>query len=187
MPSSKTATLHDTPDGFVERAIAIVIRDRTIELSVQIGINEKTMRDQFSEWEVRGDFETEADVTKQYCQEIQTRILPKLCLQLNKVDLELNVASVEPFAEHHKTAVMKLVATVPDEVDSGTLTFADTSFAGMDGAVRYAIKGRGKTLVTQSDAAPIIIRADRVELSPLSEEERAGVCHLTAKFKMVSR
>ena len=178
---------HDTPDDFVERAVAVLIRDRQIEISVQIGINAKTMRDKLATWDISEEYENETDLTNRFCEEIRHRLLEKFELRLDGEPLELEVTNVDPFAEHHKTAVMKLVAQIPEEVTGGQITFQDSSFMKLDGAVRYAIKGRGTTLVTKSNVAPIIIRADRVELGPLDAEQRLAACLIDAKLKIISR
>ncbi len=182
-----SAITHDTPDDFTERAIALVVKDRQIEISVQIGINAKTMRDKLTEWKITEKFDDENELTNRFCSEIQTRLLKNFELCLDDEQLELSVTSVDPFAEHHKTAVMKLVAVVPEGIDQGQISFTDTSFMKLDGAVRFAIKGRGNAIVTQSNVAPIIIRAKRIELGGLSKEQRKAACQIQARIKIVGK
>lgn len=184
--SISEAKPHDTPDDFIERAVAVVIRDRQIEVSIQIGINAKTMRDKLATWEVREEFENETELTHRFCEEVRNHLAKKFELQLDGERIDMEVASVDPFAEHHKTAVMKLVAELPDGSTGGQLTLQDASFMKLDGAVRYSIKGRGKTLVTKSNAAPIIIRAKRIELGALDADQRSEVCQIKAKVKTIT-
>lgn len=185
--SAREGWRHDTPDDFVERAVAILIRDRQIEITVQIGINAKTMRDKMATWGINEEYENENDLTNRFCDEIRQRLLEKFELRLDDQPIDLEVTSVDPFAEHHKTAVMRLNAQIPEGVTGGQLTFQDTSFMKLDGAVRYAIKGRGITLVTKSNVAPIIIRAERVELGTMDAEQRQAACLIDAKLKIISR
>lgn len=185
LPPTGEVSAHDTPDDFVERAVAVVVKGRQIEVSVQIGINAKTMRDQLNLWKVTEEYPDDIELTQKFCAEIQTRLLEKFELRLGDEVVELTAASVEPYAEHHKTAVMKLHAEIPASVDQCQLSLTDSSFTELDGAVRYAIKGRGKTLVTQSNAAPIIIRATRVELGALDEEQRKAASQIIAQIQIV--
>lgn len=177
---------HDTPDDFIERSVAVVIRDRQIEVTVQIGINAKTMRDKLATWDVTEEFENEMELTNRFCEVIRDRLVKKFELQLDGERIEMQVTRVDPFAEHHKTAVMTLVAELPEGSTGGQLTLQDSSFMNLDGAVRYSIKGRGKTLVTKSNVAPIIIRAKRIELGALDAEQRLELCQIKARVKTIT-
>lgn len=182
-----TVWIHDTPDGFIERSVAVIVRERTIEVSIQIGINAKTMRDQLADWNIDETFETENALTRRYCELIPDHLLSQYKFSLDQQAIEMKVVSVDPFAEHHKTAVVRLTAQIPNDVESVSFQMLDHSFEQFDGAIRYAIKGRGKTLLTQSNVAPIIIRATRTELGSLSEVQRREICQIQARIRVLSK
>jgi hypothetical protein len=48
----------------------------------------------------------------------------------------------------------------------------DRNFRGNTGAVRYALKAKGNTMLLNSNQAPILVRSERVEVADLSPDER---------------
>jgi hypothetical protein len=64
--------------------------------------------------------------------------------------------------------------------EKSTLTFFDGNFAELNGAIRLAIKTSGRAMLLRSNAAPILLRADRVELGELDAKERQASCALSA-------
>ena len=63
----------------------------------------------------------------------------------------------------------------------------DAAFTTLDGAVRYACKARHGALVTQSNCAPIILRADRIEFSKLIGKSRKDVCSINPKVRIIDK
>lgn len=59
-------------------------------------------------------------------------------------------------------------------------SFLDQNFAQYDGAVRLAIKATGAAMLQKSTVAPILIRADRIELAEMSPDQRQASCSFSA-------
>ena len=176
--------LHDTPDGFVERAVGIIVRGRNVEVTYQIGINPKTMRDVLGEWNCHEEFENDEELTHKFCDLLQGHILEGITVRCGEEKLKMAVKSVEPFARHHKTAVVILTAELPAS-ESIKFDLSDSNFANLDGAVRYAIKANSNTIVTSSNVAPIVLRAERKELTGLPDTERMAACRVEAALKIL--
>lgn len=179
---------HDTPDGQVERAVAVVIKGRSIEVTYQVGINPTTTKDQLIAWQVEGVAEAgddDVELARLFCQELEKRLTEGLSFTVDEIPLNATVEEVAPFAMHHKAAVVRIVAELPDSTEEMDLVIADSNWATMPGGARYAIKARKNALLTSSNAAPIIIRSTRVELGELEPEERAATCTLQATVKVL--
>lgn len=60
----------------------------------------------------------------------------------------------------------------------------DTNFLDFDGASRSAIKVTGNAMLHQSNAAPILIRAERELLEMLTPKERQDAMTIRAKIAL---
>ena len=180
--------LHDTPDGEVELAVAVVVRGREITITYQVGISPKTTVDQLAAWEIPGLAEAGDDdekLAQLFCEALETHLLEGLVVMADEAELEIAVIEVAPFAMHHKAAVVKISAELPESENEIELVVSDSNWAEMPGGARYAIKAGGNALLIGSNAAPIVIRATRVDLGELEPEERAENCTLRATVQLV--
>lgn len=184
-PSNAGLSTHDTPDGFVERAVAIIVRGRQVDITYQIGINPTTMRTALKAWNCQDVLDDEIALNAKFCELLNVKISETLEIQVDGSPLEFAVQSVEPFARHHKAAVVTLRAELPESESTLSLEMVDASFAGFDGAVRYAIKANSNTILTGSNAAPILQRAERIELVGMEENERLKACRVEATLKYI--
>ena len=177
---------HDTPDGFVERSVAVVLRGREIVITYQIGINPKTTRDQLRHWQIEETFDSEEVLNEKFCELLQTKILAAVEIEVDGVPLETAVSNIEPFAAHHKSALVTLTAQIPSDKTEVDFALKDTAFANLEGATRFAIKARSAAIVLQSNVAPIIQRAERIELSSLTAEEKEQ-SQIRARLKFLDK
>ena len=78
--------------------------------------------------------------------------------------------------------------TAPDDdsVKSAQLKIEDQNFRQQTGAIRYALKTLGSTMLLKSDAAPILVRAQRHELAGLSKKETAIQTSISAEILFTS-
>jgi len=90
-----------------------------------------------------------------------------------------------PAPRHPFNLVVRFEFELPP-TKSVQLDIADTNFLRQTGAVRYAIKAVGSTMLVKSNAAPIIIRAKRVELVGLSRKETVSATSISAKILLMS-
>ena len=76
-----------------------------------------------------------------------------------------------------------------DDSDSGDVhfAFADGNFAENTGAVRYAMKARRDAFLKESNVAPLIVRAERIELNDLDDAQIKSVTTVNTVIGFVSR
>lgn len=58
----------------------------------------------------------------------------------------------------------------------------DHLFAGYSGAVRYALRARGSTMLLRSNVAPVLVRAERLEIDQNAAIEQKGAPTIQAKL-----
>ena len=133
----------------------------------------------------------------------------------NGLPIELSKVSVQPATRHPYSVVVKfqfsLVAnkTAPKENKAAPfkndadadaksdpsagrvvdLKVTDELFDGHHGATRYALRSRGSTMVLRSNAAPVLVRAERVEVNrdAVASEVEKATAVIEAKLMVGSR
>ena len=123
----------------------------------------------------------------------------RLKLARNGQPVALSKVSVEPAARHPFSVVVKFQFSVeakqaveeqgkaeqnkaagptskPDSPQGSVVEFevTDGLFSDHHGATRYALRSRGSTMVLQSNVAPALVRADRVEIARGEEVTEDG-------------
>ena len=119
--------------------------------------------------------------------------------------VELEKVSVEPAARHPYSVLVKFqfslekkkatedpsAAVGEPKTDVKTdspanrtvgLQVTDNLFAGHAGATRYALRARGSTMLLQSNVAPVLVRAERVEIEPKAAIKNVGSPTIEAKL-----
>jgi hypothetical protein len=106
----------------------------------------------------------------------QTAVLAEIAKQLeitcNGVRVNLRPISVELSPRHHVNALARLEFDLPAD-EKIRLIAHDELFPDNPGAVKYALKPRQSAIVLKSNVAPILVRAEVVDLTGLSPEIRA--------------
>ena len=87
-------------------------------------------------------------------------------------DLRINQVSVERAPRHPFNLLVKFQFKIPP-AETTELRIIDETFNQQHGAVRYALKALGSTILLKSNVAPIVVRAKRVETKDLSPKELA--------------
>jgi hypothetical protein len=95
--------------------------------------------------------------------------------------VDLGPTPVHPFI-----LVVKFEFQLPVSNDI-ELNVEDRNFPDLTGAVRYALKAKGNSMLLKSNAAPILIRADRVELAGMTLVERAKCTTISAKLAVIEK
>ncbi len=182
-------------DGFVERAVQIVIRDDVAAITYSFGLNENTMRQVLDEWNSEpdavtdlremssGDSSVESTVDA-FREAFPDRLAKSLQVSVDGKPLNLQLVSIEPSARHHYSFVANLEFQLPVS-KSQKLTIVDVNFQKLMGAARYALKASGSTIIFNSNVAPIIVRAGRHDLSLLAPEKREEICTIKATIASV--
>ena len=171
---------HKLKDGFVERAVEVVVRDDTLNLKYFVGLNEVTMAATLAEW--NGDSKTSLDSEK-INDEFQRVLLEQLASQMEiEIDgrrKELTGVAVDICPKHHFDFVASYTLRLPVD-QTLEIEIADKNFTANESAARFAFKGVGSTMVNRTNVAPIIIRAKRIDFKGMSAEQRLNTCKIVA-------
>ncbi len=99
--------------------------------------------------------------------------------------LKIRNVTADLAPRHPFVLVVKFEFEIP-ATKSAILEIKDQNFREQTGAVRYAIKALGNLMLVKSDAAPIIIRAKRLELAELSKKETISKTSISAQLLLMS-
>ena len=136
-----------------------------------------------------GEHLTDLTMIKRFGELKEDWFAGRLKLVRNGQQVTLSKVSVEPAARHPFSVVVKFQFSVeakqaveeqakaernkaagpaskPDSSQGSVVDFqvTDGLFSNHHGATRYALRSRGSTMVLQSNVAPALVRADRVEV-----------------------
>lgn len=103
----------------------------------------------------------------------------------NKKLIPVKNIKVEKAPRHPFVLLIKFELELP-VFETGEVVISDENFRQQTGAVRYALKGTGDTMLLKSNVAPIVIRAKRIELSGLSAKETADKTSISARLAIMS-
>ena len=176
---------HELEDGFVERAVAVVVRPGEATIKYSIGANEATCQQLANSWS--GD--READEDAPFLSAVGDALVNGMTVQADGKPVHLELLEVIPTPRHHVEATVVMRLKLPDPVEGANsilLKFQDKNFkkhrnppgdvepglekarpnsqhdrGAMDGAFRFALKGAKGAMLNRSTVAPILVRAKR--------------------------
>jgi len=159
---------HELEDGFVERAVAVVVRPGEATIKYSIGANEATCP---------------------FLSAVGDALVNGMTVQADGKPVHLELLEVIPTPRHHVEATVVMRLKLPDPVEGANsilLKFQDKNFkkhrsppgdvepglekatlnsqhdrGAMDGAFRFALKGAKGAMLNRSTVAPILVRAKR--------------------------
>ncbi len=202
---STVSLAHEYPDGFIERGIEIQVRDQIMHIEYSIGLSPATMQSIILEWQkessnvainsnlkIENDLPprprkkefTEAEIQElesQFSKLIQVELVRRLKVELEGKRVPASAISVEVAPRHHVNSVIQLQVNLPD-VEQLKLLVDDPTFDHYDGVIRTALKAKGRAMIMNSNVAPILVRAKRLELSGLSPKSRTEVSQISVKL-----
>lgn len=114
-----------------------------------------------------------------------TEIAKRFKIKCDEKSIPIKSVSAEKAPRHPYVLLIKFKFELPAN-DSVQLEIADENFRNQKGAIRYALKGSKDTMLLNSNVAPIVIRAKRVELGGLSAKEVADQTSISAKLAIMS-
>lgn len=200
--------VHQFEDGFVERTLSMVVRDRTAYGEYSIGLNDRTLRDVLADWK-KGDLTnppagaaTESDAKEPkdsnaiqddpdasalldaLNQSAAEAITQRLVITCNGNPVKLTAISTGLAPRHPFCVLVKFEFQIPN-LQMIDLKVTDNNFLQQPGAFRAAIKTRGNATLMRSNVAPILVRAQRIELDDLSQEQRKQETTISAKIAIL--
>ncbi len=118
----------------------------------------------------------------------------------NSIPISITSIEATPSSRHHVDIVVRMeFELVPETADSSLdsvdqeeteqviLAFEDNNFSDYFGAVRYAVKARRGVFLKESNVAPVLARAERIELIELNAEEIKSATTVNSVIGFVSR
>jgi len=181
---------HVLPDGFIERAVQIVVRDREVRVNFSVGLNPETMREVLAAWQVDDSeelrFSSEDELRKAFGQALKRRLLERAKLTVNGEPLEFDQATIDLAVRHPYDLTVQIVGQLPADRSRVDLGWKSDSLTAWTGTARLACKAMGKAILIRSNVAPIVVRAKQVELSELKPEARSKACHIRARLMVLN-
>lgn len=205
-------TSHQFEDDFVERTLAIIIRGNKAEITYSIGLNENTTEKILSKWSKLDTVTTNStaavapskpngplvqlekdsghalspELTKRFQVAAGKFITENLQVKIGQKPQQLKLISAEPAPRHPFAITLKWELAIPEQkvVD---LQIIDSNFLDLDGASRISLKATGNAMLLQSNAAPILIRAQRILLAELGLKDRKDEMTVLAKIGFANR
>ena len=102
--------------------------------------------------------------------------------------VKIESVALDPAPRHPFDVKVKFQFKIPkSDKESIELKLEDSNFTKQTGAVRYALKAKGIAMLVQSNVAPIIVRAERVELGELTEEQRKTQTSILARIAFMKK
>ena len=167
---NQTTLAHIVPDGHIERAVQVVVHDRRIEIEFRISISEKTQQQIFSD---NSHANENTKTAKEYfCKWISKKITEHTFVTANGQKLKLVLVKVVPNARRHVDYAVFVETNLPNDCEKMQLQVHSRALIEFPGNWRGAIKTKGSAMVGKTDAAPILIRAQPIELVDLDKSER---------------
>ena len=203
---------HEFEDGFIERSVAVVVRDNIARLEYSLGLNPNTRQQLIEFWQssdrkessVNEQIETEADATSSeqeavdFFQLAAKHLRRRLEIRVNDHRVIPKIISALGSPRHHVDVTVTLEFDLPpaEPLVPTPIEIADRNFlraptnnavtekndtevrlkekpkpaplkqirplpAPWGGGFRYAFKTAGSTVLSSSNVASILIRADR--------------------------
>ena len=175
---------HELEDGFVERAVEVVVRGQTLQLKYFVGLNENTKKQLLDRWKSESGTDTSfansvEEKTSTFEEAFPKQLSKWIKLEVDALERSLTRVGVEACPKHHFDLVVEFEYALPAD-QTVEIKLSDHKFNHWKSAARYSLKGVGATIVASTNVAPIIIRSDRIDFEKLSDAERSEKCRIVA-------
>jgi len=128
----------------------------------------------------------EDDLNARFRQYAFEQFAKEIKVEIDGQKVPIAKVSVEQSPRHHFDLIAKYSFTLPKksgqqpEQRQSKLVVNDLSLLNMSGGSRYSLKAAGKTILFKSNVSPIVVRAERNDLSKLSEKGLAKARRIEA-------
>jgi len=197
---------HEFEDGFIERSVAVVVRDNLARLEYSIGLNPSTRQELINFWQSTGDTAIQSSEGSQATEDVDflqlaaIHLRHRLVIRVDNQRIDAKLVSALPSSRHHVDVTVALEFELP-LAEAGVpiaIEIVDGNFLGIThrqpqvarsvtekndpdavkqqkiscdqgrllpapfgGGFRYAFKTAGCAVLSRSNVASILIRADR--------------------------
>lgn len=151
---------HDLPTGTVERAIQATVKPEQLEIVYDFGLNPTTVREL---WLAAGHqpISDELALSEAFLSWWSPSIVSHLAVRLDDRPCQPHHWESEVTYQHHLQFRCRLTYLLPPRRASRRLEIRDEGFADWPGYFRVAIKAKPAELLQWTDAAAILVRAER--------------------------
>ena len=151
---------HDLPAGTVERAIQATVKPEHLEIVYDFGLNPTTVREL---WLAAGHqpISDELALSEAFLSWWSPSIVSHLAVRLDDRPCQPHHWESEVTYQHHLQFRCRLTYLLPPRRASQRLEIRDEGFADWPGYFRVAIKAKPAELLQWTDAAAILVRAER--------------------------
>lgn len=165
-------TAHDLPERTLERAIQVTVFHDHVEIIYDFGFNPRTVRELYLEDVPPGTADErllsdELALAEAFLARQSQRIPQGLLVLLDGKRCPLKTLSHEVTYQHHLQFRCWLSYALPPRQGRARLEVRDEGFPGWPGYYRVAVRGKPPSLIERTNAAPIIVRAERVAVEGL--------------------
>ena len=132
------------------------------------------------------EFKNDATLVAEFRKLLTEHLAKDLLVTCHDQPVTIREINPDTPPRHHMSATVQFEFTLPAKkvVD---LSVVDSNFSQCDGGARYALKVGGNLVLANSNVAPILVRADRVEFAELSETAREQACKIKAQIVRTRR
>jgi len=177
-----SAVLHELPDGFVERGLAIVVREDFARIEYRIGASDSTMQTQLAEWKIDASKLAGEELHRCFADSSLARLPGEMRVVLDGKTMKIKPVEALVGGQHHLSAILTFDVPLADIRGLASLRLEDHSFGTLDGAIRLAIKSTGEVMTRNSRFAPLLVRAERMELHRQPETGRQLPVEIRARL-----
>ena len=171
---------HVLPDDTIHRNLQVVVKKDAIEVVVELGMNDHTIRQLGKKIDGKKDWSpSELELSRLFTKVAAAAVGRNLELLVDGERLPLVLISDEPAGKHHQTSRFVYRATVKSWNKKSQVTLADGNWTDLYGQARVAVKGKGVKLL-DANAALLVVRAEPIELDELTSKERTEMLTIRA-------
>lgn len=182
---SKGYVAHELEDGEINRTIQVTLRDDKLFLRYAIGLNDNTLRQLYETASGKSAPEDLPTLQSNFESIVDETVFSGIDLTLNNEPVKKIKSSATQSGKHHERFIVNIQWQMEPQSKTQQLAIADKNFSGHFGAIRMALRARGKAMLLSSNVEPVIARAKPIELKKLSDDQRKEKCVIESRIKVL--
>ena len=179
---------HEPEDGEIVRSIQIIVRDDIAHVRIAIGINDNTLSDVLVKLE--GKESQSKDLSRDDKIAKLEKLLPdyvvkQIALTQNRKTMAHGKIDLQQTGIHHERFVIQAQYQLEKAEKFVELKLKDNLFDSFPGPIRYAIRPRGRAIITNANVAPVLARAKPFKNEDVKKPESKRL--IAAKLKIIAK
>ena len=182
--SGTNLVAHEPADGEVVRSIQIIVRDNTAHVRIAIGVNNKTLADVLKSVNAKPLSDSTDDCIAALEKSLPAYVANNISLAIDQTPISVGNRRIQQTAVHHERFVIDLQYKIKTDGKFVNLELQDNLLKAYPGPIRYAIRPRGRAVMSRTNAASVLARAKPVENKNSNE---AVARTITARLKVLPK